>query len=66
MLVVPRAQRGQVRGDLARPDRGEVGDPRRGEHGQVAIKITTVRAERVRRQATLDRQVVKIGSQYPP
>jgi hypothetical protein len=61
---VTGAQRGQVRGDLARSDRTQVGDARHGQDVQIPFKITTVRAERVGRQPALHGQVVEIAAHH--
>jgi len=62
VVAVAGPQRGQVCGDLARADRGEVRHPGRREDHQVAVEIAAVRAERVRRERPLDREVVEVGA----
>lgn len=60
MVVVARAQSGQVRLDDAGSDRREVGDTGLGQRREVTLQIPAVRGEGVRGQAALDGEVVEV------
>ncbi|GAB3183138.1 hypothetical protein GCM10027259_37650 [Micromonospora palomenae] len=62
MAVVPGPQPGQVRLDLPRADGGQVGHPGDREGVEIPLQVPTVRRERVRREATLDGQVVEVAA----
>jgi hypothetical protein len=61
MLAVALAQADQEVGDRRLGDDTQVVDPEAGEVLQIAPQVSPVRRQGVRRQTSLDREVVEVG-----
>ena len=62
MVVVTFAEPHQERGDQLLVDPVDIGDTLLVQELQVAPQVPPVRRQGVRRQPTLDRQVVEVGA----
>ena len=61
MLAVPLAQPGHERRDVVRGHLADHGLAPGGEHGLVTLQVPAIGLQRVRGQATLNRQVVQVA-----